>query len=116
MSKRITRVNELLQREISEQLHQRYRGEATPITISSVDTSSDLRSARIYYSVIGDAAAVDKAQDLFRRVGRDLRERVKKRVILKYFPNFEFCYDPSMERGAYINELLDDLNERDTHE
>ena len=66
--------------------------------------------------MIGDAAAVDKAQNLFRRVGRDLRDRVKKRVILKYFPNFEFCYDPSMERGAYINELLDDLNESDTHE
>ncbi len=116
MSKRITRVNELLQREISEQLHQRYRGEATPITISSVDTSSDLRSARIYYSVIGDGAAVEKARVLFRRVGRDLRDRVRKRVILKYFPNFEFCYDPSMERGAHINELLDDLNESDTYE
>jgi ribosome-binding factor A len=116
MSKRITRVNELLQREISEQLHQRYRGEATPITISSVETSNDLRAARIYYSVIGEEEAVEKARGLFRRVGRDLRDRVRKRVILKYFPNFEFCYDPSMVRGAHINELLDDLNENDTHE
>ncbi|CAI8354357.1 MAG: Ribosome-binding factor A [Opitutia bacterium UBA7350] len=116
MSKRITRVNELLQREISEQLHQRYQVEATSITISSVETSNDLRSARIYYSVIGESDAVEKARVLFRRVGRDLRDRVRRRVILKYFPNFEFCYDASMERGAYINELLDEMKESDIHE
>jgi ribosome-binding factor A len=113
MSKRITRVNELLQREISEQLHQRYRGDATSITISSVETSCDLRAARIYYSVFGDEAAVRKAKALFRKVGRDLRDKVRKRVILKYFPNFEFCHDPSMERGAHINEILDQLDGND---
>jgi ribosome-binding factor A len=111
MSKRITRVNELLQREISEQLHQRYRGEATPITISSVDTSPDLRSAKIYYSVIGDEDAIRKARALFRRVGKDLRAQVRQHVILKYFPNFEYSYDPSMERGAHILDLLDALDE-----
>ncbi len=111
MSKRITRVNELLQREVSEQLHQRYRGDATPITISSVDTSPDLRSAKVYYSVIGDEETICKAEALFRRIGKDLQHQVRRRVILKYFPNFEFCYDPSMERGAHILDLLDQLED-----
>ncbi|WP_269525934.1 30S ribosome-binding factor RbfA [Coraliomargarita parva] len=111
MSKRITRVNELLHREISGQLRRYYRNDAVNITISEVETSTDLRVARVYYSVIGDARAITEAEALFRRIGADLRRRVSKEVVLKYFPKFEYIYDPSLERGANILNLLDELDE-----
>ena len=111
MSQRISRINELLRREVSEQMRRYYRGETAAITISDVECSTDLRHARIYYSVLGDDAAVQEAEALFRRIGKDLRQRVSKHVILKYFPRFEFIHDPSLERGAAINELLDQLEE-----
>jgi len=113
VSKRISRVNELLQREISEQLRLRYRDRATKITISSVETSSDLRNASIFYSVLGDDSDIREARALFRKAGKDLRHQVSQRVTLKYFPNFEFIYDPSMERGAHILDLLDELDEEE---
>ena len=112
MSKRISRVNELLQREISEQLRRRYQADATKITISSVETSADLRNASVYYSVIGDEADIRAARALFRKVGKEICQRVSKQVILKYFPHIEFSYDPSMERGAHILDLLDELDEQ----
>lgn len=111
MSQRISRINELLQREVSEQMRRYYRSETAPITISDVDCSADLRNARIYYSVLGDDRAIDEAKALFRRIGKDIRQRVSKHVILKYFPRFDYIYDPSLERGAGINELLDQLEE-----
>ena len=112
MPNRVTRVNELLQREIGEQLRRYFGGkESVRITISGVDTSSDLRRCAIYYSVIGDAQAIIESEAFFRRIGKELRERVMKRVVLKYFPRFEFIYDPSMERGAKLVELLDQLDE-----
>ena len=111
MSNRVTRVNELLQREIGEQLRRHFGGsESVRITISEVDTSSDLRRCAIYYSVIGDTQAIIDAEAFFRRIGKELRERVMKRVVLKYFPRFEFIYDPSMKRGAKLVELLDQLD------
>ena len=111
MSKRISRVNELLQREIGEQMRRYYGGEqSVKITISDVDTSPDLRNCRIYYSVIGGAADITESRAFFKRVGKELRQRVSKRVVLKYFPRFEFIYDPSMERGAGILDLLDELD------
>ena len=115
MTNRVTRVNELLQREISEQLHRHFGGkESVRITISDVDTSSDLRRCSIYYSVIGDNQAIVESESFFRRIGKDLRERVMKHVTLKYFPRFEFIYDPSMERGAKLVEFMDQLdNEND---
>lgn len=90
-----------------------YRAETAPITISDVDCSTDLRHARIYYSVLGDDAQIEASQRLFGKIGKDLRQRVSRHVILKYFPRFEFVHDPSLERGAHINELLDELDSND---
>lgn len=87
-----------------------YRSETASITISDVDCSTDLRNARIYFSVLGDDQAISEANALFRRIGKDLHQRVSKQVILKYFPRFEFIHDPSLERGAGINSLLDELD------
>lgn len=115
MSQRIQRVNELILREVSEQLRTRYRSEAVAITITDVETSTDLRNARIYYSVIGDEEVRNEASALFRKVGRDLHQKVSQRVILKYFPKFEFQYDPSLERGAGILDILDQLGEEENH-
>ena len=115
MSNRVTRINELLQREIGEQLRRYFGGkESVRITISEVDTSPDLRQSTIYYSVIGDAQAVVESEAFFRRIGKDLRERVMKRIVLKYFPRFNFVYDPSMERGAKLVELIDEINNEDS--
>jgi len=111
MSKRISRVNELLQREIGEQLRRYYGGvQSVKITISDVDTSPDLRQCKIFYAVIGVEKDIKEAQAFFKRVGKELRQRVMARVKLKYFPRFDFMYDPSMERGAGILDLLDQLD------
>lgn len=113
MPNRVSRVNQLLQREVSEQMRRYYGGsESVRITISDVDTSSDLRHCRIYYSVIGDAQAIVESEAFFRRIGKELRERVMNTVVLKYFPRFEFIHDASMERGAKIVDLLEELDNR----
>lgn len=111
MSKRISRVNELLQREISEQLRRYYRAESAPITISEVSTSVDLRNANVYYAVLGDDAAINEAKVFFRKKGNDIRKRVSKVITMKYFPCIKFLYDPALERGATILDLLDELDE-----
>ena len=110
MSQRIKRINELLRREVSEQMRRYYRADTAAITISEVDCSADLRNARIYYSVLGDDARIEEAKKLLRKIGKDIRQRVSKHVILKYFPRFDYIYDPSLERGAGINDILDQLD------
>ena len=116
MSNRISRVNELLQREIGEQLRRYYGGaESVRITISDVNTSTDLRQCRIYYSVIGDAQAIACSEAFFKRIGKELRQRVMQRVTLKYFPRFEFVYDPSMERGSKLIDLMNQLDHENEH-
>tara|TARA_X000000368_G_scaffold180170_1_gene142222 strand:- start:1386 stop:1727 length:342 start_codon:yes stop_codon:yes gene_type:complete len=111
MSQRIERVNQLIQREVSHQLRQRYQKKALKITISSVDTSTDLRNARIYFSVLGNSTDIKEAKTFFYEIGRKIQRNVSNNIILKYFPKFEFIYDESLKRGASLIELIDEIVE-----
>jgi ribosome-binding factor A len=78
------------------------------VTVTSVKTSPDLRSARVYVSVLGDEAAradtlagLDSAHGLLQQaIGRELR--------MKRTPTLQFVFDESIDRGMRISELLDD--------
>lgn len=113
MSQRTIRVNELLRLEISEQLHRRWPSESVRITITAVDTSPDLREARIFYSVIGSKEDRSAARRLFERISKTLRMEVSKRVILKYTPAYRFVEDKGVAHGVSVIDLLDRVAEED---
>jgi phosphoesterase RecJ-like protein len=73
------RVNELLRQELSLLLHTRYQAETVSLTVTEVDIAPDHRSARIYYTVIGDDAARASATVWLRRHGRSLQAQLAKR-------------------------------------
>ena len=111
MSSRSVRVNELVMREISQALHTHYRERAIGITITEVDVSPDLRAARIYYSVLGDDAAVTEAERFFSKEHKNLRQYLSQVVVLKYLPKLRFIHDESYARGARVLDLLEEIDE-----
>lgn len=113
MSSRSVRVNELVKREISTVLHTNYRERAVAVTITEVDVSPDLRNARIYYSVIGDAEAVEKAEQFFNKEHKNIRQFLAKTVVLKYLPKLKFKHDDSIARGVRVLDLLNEIDEDD---
>ena len=110
MNKRMVRVNELVRREISEVLHTRFKSESVFITITEVNVNNDLRSARVYYSVLGDEGDAIAAEQLLKLYGREIRHLLGKRVILKYTPFLKFIHDESIKRGFHLNNLIDELD------
>lgn len=113
MSQRSIRVNELLLRELSSLLHTDYKGDSVEITLTEVDVSPDLRNGRVYYSVLGDNEARDRARRFFRRHGESLRRKAGKSVVLKYLPHLKYIYDPSLARGNQTLSTLDELDSED---
>jgi ribosome-binding factor A len=109
MSNRTIRVNELLQREISDILRKRYQSESVAITITEVRVSPDLREARVFVSVIGtDDFATERLRWL-RTMASNIREEVGRHVVLKYLPKFDYILDQSAIRGTRILQTLDEL-------
>lgn len=105
--RRPERVAEALLRELSALLYRdlkdpRLRG----VTLTSVDVTPDLRHARVYFSHLEGAGRGRDAVEGFRRAGGHIRQKVGRALALRYTPEFEFHYDPGIERAARIDELL----------
>jgi ribosome-binding factor A len=109
MSNRTLRVNELLQREISDILRKRYQSEAVAITISEVRVSPDLREGRVFVSVVGDDATVEQKLKWLRSRAAQIREEVGQRIVLKFLPRFDYVLDTSVARGTRILQMLDEI-------
>lgn len=109
MSQRVIRVNELLKREISHVLHTRFRGRTTVITITDVDTAANLRSAKVYFSVVGDADALKNAEQFFARFGKEIQREIARVIVLKYLPQLEFIVDRGVERGTRLDSIFEEL-------
>lgn len=110
MSNRLLRVNELMQREISAYLRKRYTSEATAITISGVEITGDLREAKVYYSVVGDAEAAERAGKWLRSKLSELRSIVAQNVVIRHVPALTAHLDASGARALRIERLLDEID------
>jgi ribosome-binding factor A len=78
------------------------------VTLTSVDTSTDLRHARVFVSVLGDESErADTLAGLGSAHGL-LQQAIARELRMKHTPTLQFVFDESIDRGMRITELLDD--------
>jgi ribosome-binding factor A len=77
------------------------------VTVTAVETSPDLRRARVFVSVLGNPGERRRSMQALDRAHGFLQRRVAGELRLKNTPTLEFAYDDSAERGIRIGELLD---------
>lgn len=109
MSTRTLRVNELVQRELSDILRKRYQSEAVALTITEVRVAPDLRDARVFVSIVGSAEFAQERLVWLRRKAVEIREEIGRRIVLKYLPKFDYVLDESAVRGARVLQVLDEI-------
>lgn len=109
MSNRTIRVNELVQRELSDIMHRLYQSESVAITITDVKVSPDLHDARVFISVIGDADLAETKLRWLRTRAVDIRQELGRRIVLKFLPKFQYVLDQSVIRGERTRKLIDAL-------
>jgi ribosome-binding factor A len=76
------------------------------VTVTAVDTSPDLRHARVHVSVLGDAKARKLSMAGLRSAHGRLQHRVAAELRLKHTPTLEFAYDDTAERADRVERLL----------
>jgi ribosome-binding factor A len=77
------------------------------VTVTDVDTSPDLRTARVYVSVLGDESERDRALVGLRSSHGFLQGKIAAELRMKRTPTLTFHYDDSVDRGVRISRLLD---------
>ena len=108
-SNRIGRINEEIQRELSALLRtvKDPRLQGGLLTITRVDTTSDLRWCKVYVSALDKSQEKEMLKGLKSAAGY-LRRELGAAVQLRYTPQLEFIADDSIQHGAHILQMLRD--------
>ena len=80
------------------------------VTFTGVELASNLRTATVYFSVYGGAAAKVRAADLLKRKRVALQEGIARKVPMKYTPVLHFRLDETAERADRVLPILNELN------
>ena len=115
VSNRISRINEEIQRELSEQfrrLKDPRVSQTGMVSITRVDTTGDLRYARIYISALDKSQEKEVLKGLKSAAGF-LRRELGRSLQLRYTPELQFVADDSIQHGAHILEVLRQVEQQD---
>lgn len=112
MSRRTDRVKDLLRDELSQLIARQIKDPRLNrvISITRVDTTSDLRSARVYISVMGSAEDKQTALEGIQSAATYLRRELRSRLSMKHTPFMTFALDDSLEEAARVLRVMDGLN------
>jgi ribosome-binding factor A len=111
-NRRISRVAELIKREVSQMLLNGIKDDRVGtgmVSVTDVDVSGDLQHAKIYVSIYGTESAKSETMAGLRSATGFVRSELGSRVRLRRTPEVIFIEDKSIERGTKVLSLLNKL-------
>lgn len=108
------RVSELVRERLATLIERRLSDpRVSGVTVTDVEVSSDTRVAKVFYSLIGDEKAKEQAARGLESASGWLRHELGLNLHTRHTPELFFEYDPSLEHGARMSQLLDELKEKE---
>ena len=108
-TRRTVRVAEVLRKELAACMTHSLDLEGLLITISSVELPPDMRQAFIYISTLSPDLE-ERALEVLNRNRKAWQSSIGRRLGLKFTPQLVFRFDPSVERGDRVMEILTKLD------
>ena len=108
---RARRLGEQIQRELTELLRREVKDERIGnVTITAVDVTGDLRSARVHYLVFGKEGPDAKVQAGLTSAAGFLRNALSKSLMIRHTPTLSFALDTSIAHGVRLTQLIDSVS------
>lgn len=105
---RLRRVDEAVREVLSDAVTKEIKDPRVGfVTVTAVQTSSDLRHARVFISVLGDDGVRERSLQGLRSAHGFLQRRVADELRIKHTPTLDFVYDDTIDRGMRIEALLE---------
>ena len=82
------------------------------ITITGVETSSDLGYSKIYYTVL-DREKLEEEKEALEKASPFLRTKLAERMEMRHTPELKFIYDTSIAYGEHIDQLIEEVKEKE---
>ena len=111
-SDRIRRVNEAMREVLSAVITTELKDPRVGfVTVTAVETSPDLRHARVFVSVLGNPGERRRSLQALDSAHGYLQRRISNELTLKHTPTLDFLYDDSVDRSLRIQALLEEQGE-----
>jgi ribosome-binding factor A len=107
-SERVRRVDRAIRQVLADTAGSLKDPRVGFVTVTDVRTTGDLRSARVYVSVLGDDDDREATLDGLRHAHGHLQARIAGQLGLKRTPTLEFVYDDTADRARRVDELIDE--------
>lgn len=105
---RRARIADQIQRELAELIRTELRDPRIGmVTLTGVEVSRDQSHAKVFFTVLPDAAAREASEGLARAAGY-LRSCLAHRLTTRSVPELHFHYDDSVERGVRLTRLIEE--------
>src|SRR5436190_21989947 len=105
---RMRRINEVLREVIGSAISADLKDPRIGfVTVTSVETSPDLRAARVFVSVLGSAEEREASLKGLRSSNGVIQARIASETRMKRTPTLTFHYDETVEKGIRISKLID---------
>jgi ribosome-binding factor A len=103
------RVNESIKEVLGTALPELKDPRIGFVTVTGVETSPDLRHARVFVSVLGSEQKRERSLKGLAAAHGMLQARLARELRMKRTPQLTFEYDPTVERGVRMSKLIDEL-------
>ena len=115
--KRINRVGHLIQMELSQLILHRVKDPRIGfVTVTHVDVTPDMKSACVFYSVMGDAKAKANSKIALEKAAGFLQKEIGAAIQMRNTPRLIFRLDSSLDRGLEIDKVLRDIHKENPAE
>jgi ribosome-binding factor A len=116
-TKRIERLNDQIRMEIADILMTRVKDPRVGfVTVTAVETSPDLRNARIFVTIMAEGDALDKSLEGLRKAAAFIRSELGRRLHIRFIPELFFEVDHSAEESERVLKLLEEIQKSKSHE
>ena len=112
MNRRLERINSLIREELSELLRRNVKDPrlGSFVTITGVDTSSDMKHATVYVSYFGNTEERQGTVKTLTAAAGFFHHELVKRLDMRHVPDLHFQWDDSIERGDRLLRLIDEVS------
>ncbi len=112
---RTVRIAAEMQRVISEIIRNDLKDPRIPLmtSVMSIKLAKDLKYAKVFVSVFGDEHQKQQALLALKNSAGYIRREIGQRMIIRALPELTFTLDESLERGAYMSKLIDEVVKTD---
>ena len=109
---KIERLNHAIQEQISIILMREVKNEHLKfVTITGVETTSDLSFSKIYYTILDDSKK-ERTQEELEKASSFIRTKLAERIDIRHTPELKFIYDTSIAYGEHIEQIIDEIHNK----